>query len=161
MAAKPAVKPRPARKPHSRRVRINKNVLGHSIDSRPEKVKTREKSGHWETDLVIGSKRSTDKVLLTMAERKNRQLFISPLPDGFPSNVKEAVIKQMSLYSEHIGKVFKTLTTESGVEFSQLSNLEDLTEALVYYAHLYSSYVKGRSKGITGSSEGSSPKGTG
>ena len=50
-----------SRRTHSLRNRINKRVLERSIKERPEEAKTREESGHWEMDLVIGSKMSTDK----------------------------------------------------------------------------------------------------
>ena len=41
----------------------------------------------------------------------------------------------MSLYREHMGEAFNTITTDKGPEFSQLASLEDLTETLSYYAH--------------------------
>lgn len=49
----------------------------------------------------------------------------------------------MSLYSEHTGEVFKTMTTDNGSGFSQLTSLEDRIEILVYYAHPYTSCEKG------------------
>ena len=46
-------------------------------------------------------------------------------------------------YSEHFGAVFKTITTDNGSEFADLSNLEKAAEILVYYAHPYTSCDKG------------------
>ena len=62
------------RKTKKSRCRQHKKVLGSSIEERPTEVNTREKFGHWETDLVIGSKSGEDNVLLTLLERKTRQL---------------------------------------------------------------------------------------
>lgn len=35
------------------RAKENKRILGHSIETIPEEIETREEFGHWETDLVI------------------------------------------------------------------------------------------------------------
>ena len=40
-------------------------------------------------------------------------------------------------------KVFRTITTDNGSEFSRLSEMERLSETLVCFAHPYSSYEKG------------------
>jgi len=36
--------------------RLHKKVLDRNIEERPSDVDKREEFGHWETDLVIGSK---------------------------------------------------------------------------------------------------------
>ncbi|MCR1915993.1 helix-turn-helix domain-containing protein [Lactobacillus taiwanensis] len=46
-------------------------------------------------------------------------------------------------YSEHWNDIFKTITTDNGSEFADLSNLEDISNTLVYYAHPYTSCDKG------------------
>ncbi len=46
-------------------------------------------------------------------------------------------------YSEHWNDIFKTITTNNGSEFADLSNLEDVSNTLVYYAHPYASCDKG------------------
>ena len=40
-------------------------------------------------------------------------------------------------------KVFRTITTDNGSEFSRLSELENGTETKVYFAHSYTSCEKG------------------
>ncbi|WP_155761824.1 IS30 family transposase, partial [Lactobacillus gasseri] len=46
-------------------------------------------------------------------------------------------------YSEHWNDIFKTITTDNGSEFADLSNLEEASNTLVYYAHPYTSCDKG------------------
>ena len=46
-------------------------------------------------------------------------------------------------YSEHWNDIFKTITTDNGSEFADLSNLEKVSNTLVYYAHPYTSWDKG------------------
>ena len=46
-------------------------------------------------------------------------------------------------YSEHWNDIFKTITTDNGSEFADLSQLEDISKSLVYYAHPYTSCDKG------------------
>ena len=49
----------------------------------------------------------------------------------------------ISEYGDRFGQVFKTITTDNGSEFAQLSNLEDISNTLVYFAHPYTSCEKG------------------
>lgn len=58
-----------------RRIRVNKRVLGRSIEERPEAVEERTEFGNWEIDTVIG-KKSQDEALMTLTERKTRQEII-------------------------------------------------------------------------------------
>ena len=55
-------------------------------------MENREEFGHWETDLVIGNKSGRDNVLLTLIERKTRELFVRLSPEENPngSNTKNA-----------------------------------------------------------------------
>ncbi|WP_050807046.1 IS30 family transposase [Acetonema longum] len=68
------------RKPKQQRQRKNKRILGDSIEKRPALVDNREEFGHWEIDTVCG-KRSQDAVILTLVERKTRQIITIPLAD--------------------------------------------------------------------------------
>lgn len=52
--------------------RLNKRILGTSIDECPEVIENRETFDHWEIYTVIGNKVKSDAVLLTLAERKTR-----------------------------------------------------------------------------------------
>ena len=55
----------------------------------------------------------------------------------------EAIKQLQEAYSEHSGEVFKTITTDNGSEFANLSELETMADTFVYYAHPYTSCDKG------------------
>jgi len=131
------------RHPKKERTRKNKRILGRSIEERPPDIEKRDEFGHWECDLVIGSKSDNDDALLTMLERKSREYWMLRVPGKDPKGVMEALKHIRSRYKEHWNDVFKTLTTDNGSEFSMLSNLEAVSKTLVYYAHPYTSCEKG------------------
>ncbi len=55
--------------------------------------------------------------------------------------------------------MFKTITTDNGSEFSRLSELEELAEALVFYTHPYTSCEKGTNERHNGIIRRFIPKG--
>ena len=81
--------------------------------------------------------------LLTMLERKTREYWMIRVPGRNPNDVMAALTAIRSQYSEHRDTIFKTITTDNGSEFSTLSELEDLSKTLVYFAHSYTSCEKG------------------
>lgn len=127
----------------SRHNRENKRILGRCIEERPKEIETREEFGHWECDLVIGSKTGGDQVLLTMSERKSREFWMIQIPDKSPESVMKAIEAIREDYLEHFGDVFKTITTDNGSEFASLADIEKLADTLVYFAHPYTSCEKG------------------
>ena len=125
------------------RVRQNKKKLGRSIEERPEEINKRNEFGHWECDLVLGHKTKDDEVLLTLSERMSREFLIIRIPDKTSASVMQAFKELQRQYSEHWNDIFKTITTDNGSEFADLSNLEDASNTLIYYAHPYTSCDKG------------------
>ena len=117
-------------------------AAGTSIEHRPVDIDTREEFGHWECDLVLGSKTRDDQVLLTLAERKSREFLMIPIADKTSKCVMKAMKKLQETYSEHFSEVFKTITTDNGSEFADLANLEKVADTLIYYAHPYTSCDK-------------------
>lgn len=124
-------------------IRANKKKLGRSIEERPASVATREEFGHWECDLVLGSKSKDDSVLLTLLERKTREFLLIPLVNKEAATVIEAFLSLKDIYSEHFDEVFRTITTDNGSEFAGLADIESVSGTLVYYAHPYTSCEKG------------------
>ena len=110
-----------------------KKKLGRSIEERPKEIESREEFGHWECDLVLGSKTRDDQVLLTLAERESREFLMIPIADKTSKCVMKAMKKLQETYSEHFSEVFKTITTDNGSEFADLANLGKVADTLIYY----------------------------
>ncbi|MDO4921404.1 MAG: IS30 family transposase [Phascolarctobacterium sp.] len=131
------------RSPKKAREREAKRVLGRSIEERDKEIEARKEFGHWECDLVIGSKSDEDDALLTMLERMSREFLVIRLPGKDAQSVMQALEEIRSQYSEHWNEIFKTITTDNGSEFAKLSDLEGISKTLVYFAHPYTSCEKG------------------
>ena len=147
------------RKNTSKRVRERKKKLGRSIEEREPSVADRKEFGHWECDLVLGT-RTNDEVLLTMVERKTRCSLIRKLPNKESTSVMAAFRElREGMFHDCFSQVFLTLTTDNGSEFSSLSELEKLSGTLVYYARPYCSSDKGTNENLNGLFRRFLPKG--
>ncbi|MCD5466181.1 helix-turn-helix domain-containing protein, partial [Lactobacillus delbrueckii subsp. bulgaricus] len=77
-----------------------------------------------------------------------RELNCSPstvgyeLKRGTVSVYRYKAVEGQSTYELHKIK-FKSITTDNGSEFADLSDLEQVSKTLVYYAHPYTSCDKG------------------
>ena len=131
------------RKPRKERPKENKRILGRSIEERPKEVENRTEFGHWECDLVLGKKTEEDDVLLTLSERMSRNFMLIRLRDKKAETIMEAIRELKAQFGDRFSRVFKTITTDNGSEFASLSELEQMADTLVYYAHPFSSWEKG------------------
>ena len=147
------------RKNARKRVRERKKKFGRSIDERDPSVDERQDFGHWECDLVLGS-RSKDEVLLTLVERKTRCSLIRKLPNKESASVIAAFRKlKDGMFRGCFSRVFLSITTDNGSEFSSLSELEKLSHTRIYYAHPYCSGDKGTNENHNGLFRRFLPKG--
>jgi IS30 family transposase len=126
-----------------KRNRTHKIKLGRSISERPAHIEARNEFGHWEIDTVIGSKSKGDEVLLTLVERMTRHMITQKISGKGSSAVAEGLVLLKSEYGERFGQIFKTITSDNGLEFSDLSKLEENGETKVYFAHPYTSCERG------------------
>lgn len=121
-------------------IRKNRRILGSSIEERPQEVNERKEFGHWEIDTVIGTK-AKSPVLLTLVERVTRKLITVIIPNKTEESVKRAIRQIYKQYGKKAKKIFKSITADNGVEFSNLK--EAISSIIIYYAHPYSSYERG------------------
>ena len=131
-----------SRRPKLKRVRENKKLLGRSIEERPA-IDDKLEFGHWEADLVVGQKTNNDEALLTLLERQTRKYILVKIAGKTAAAVMDGFEKVRKYFSPRFSDVFKSITTDNGSEFTELSNLEKDNKTLVYYAHPYSSWEKG------------------
>ena len=119
---------------------IKRLARGTSIDLRPEGARTREEFGHWEMDLVAGPARGSGAALLTLVERKHRQVLIRRLPDKTQASVLKACrgIERLD-GSRRFRQIFKSITVDNG-EFLDSDALEASSfsarpRTRLFYAH--------------------------
>lgn len=125
-------------KPKHEQVCKNKMVLGRSIEDRPN-IDNKLEFGYLEADLVIGQKGNSDEALLTLLERQTCNYVLVKIAGKTTSAVMEGFAKVKDYFGSRFSDVFKTVTTDNGSEFADLSKLEETSETLVYYAHPYAS----------------------
>lgn len=123
------------------KVRKHKRLKGMSIEQRQKEIDTRSSFGHWEIDLVIGKNGKSEPTLLTLTERKTRVEFIEKLAGKTVNDVHEGLNHVIERIKQTGGKI-KSITTDNGVEFSHLYELEE-KGIQVFYAHPYSSWERG------------------
>ncbi|MCJ9699362.1 IS30 family transposase, partial [Lactobacillus delbrueckii subsp. bulgaricus] len=70
-----------------------------------------------------------DDVLLTLCERKTRQFFMIKKTSA---SVMKAFNKLREYYGSKWNQIFKSITTDNGSEFADLSDLEQVSKTLVY-----------------------------
>jgi len=130
------------RKPRKQRCRMNKRILGESIENRPPEISGRETFGHWEIDTVIG-KQSEGQSLLTILERKSRAFLIRLLPEHTSERVNEALSALQDTSGHHFPQVFQTITADNGSEFYGLDEQLKALGSKAFFCHPYSSWEKG------------------
>ena len=143
----------------SSQVKKHKKELGKSITERPSNINNREEFGHWEIDTVVGEKSKYDSVLLTIVERKTRNAIIHKIASKTAEAVTEALNSIRTIYGDKFSDIFKTITSDNGSEFADLSILEAETDTKVYFTHPYSSFEKGTNERHNGLIRRFIPKG--
>jgi IS30 family transposase len=146
----------------TRKVALN-NLKGRSIEERPAAADAREESGHWETDLVVGSGKAC---LLVMTERKRREELIFKLPDKRQDSVAAVFDRLERKHKGRFKERFKSFTMDNGSEFLDGARLEASClkpgekRTTCYYAHPYSAYERGSNENANKLIRRFVPKGT-
>ncbi len=131
---------------HYQKATAKKPPRGTSIEKRPVEIAERNTFGHWEMDCVIG-KKGTKQTLLAFTERLTRYEIVFKMPDHKTSTVVRYVNKLEKRYGKQFRKLFKSITVDNGVEFSDFKGLEKSIyggkRTSVYYCHPYTSCERG------------------
>ena len=142
----------------TKRNRQNRKVLGKSIEERPSTVDDRTEFGHWEIDTVVG-KRAKEAALLTLTERQTRREIIYKIGEKDASDVQQAMRSIQEMFSDDFSTIFKTITSDNGSEFADLSTSLEESETEVYYTHPYTSSERGTNERHNGLIRRFIPKG--
>lgn len=129
------------RKKRSISARRNKRILGRSIDERPEIVAEGTEFGHWEIDTVVGKRAGKESVVLTLVEKMTHTFISMKINGKDADSVKAGMEELRTLYGSKYNEVFKTITSDNGAEFAELSS-EEGHGVMVYFTHPYSSWER-------------------
>ena len=94
-----------------------KRQNGISISERPEYINQNKEFGHWEMDLVIGNKKSTNVNLLTLYERKSKIDMAIKIYGKEAKTITKTLWHLQSIDRLIYGVNIKSITTDNGSEF--------------------------------------------
>ena len=115
----------------------------YSINNRPEEINKRLYFGHFELDTVIGTRRGKHECLMTLTERKTRFEIIFKLKCKTAQEVVNKFNKMKEIMKKNYDKIFKSITTDNGTEFSNFLSIIKDTKTKIYFCHPYCSGEKG------------------
>lgn len=154
-------KPRKQRISHRRgRLKQREHVDKKYIDQRPELINSREEFGHWEGDLILGPKKGSGYVILSLIERKTRYKVFIRMPDA-KADTTLAYLRAFLM--QLLPEARKSITLDNGSEFSvfYLHKLETIFAGFkVYYTETYSPQQKGSDEHSNGRFRRAFPKKT-
>ena len=122
---------------------VSESKKEYSIERRPEEVDKRLIFGHFELDTVIGTSKGIHECIMTITERKTRFEMIFKLKSKSASEVVRKWNQIKDFMKVNFNKVFKSITTDNGTEFSDFLNIIKDTKAKIYFCHPYCSGEKG------------------
>lgn len=116
-------------------------ISGKSIDIRPHVVETRRRLGDWEGDTVESCDHKPG--INTIVDRKSGYVLITRVKDKTSSSTVEAM-RRLTSFPCH------TVTLDNGPENTNWKDMEEVTNAFVYYAHPYHSWERGTNENTNG-----------
>jgi len=125
-----------------------------SIRERPAEVEDRAVPGHWEGDLVAGTR---DTSIATLVERQSRFVILVKVPDKTSASVVAALIKAVRKLPVALRR---SLTWDRGVELSQHVQFTVATDVKVYFCDPSSPWQRGSNENTNGLLRQYYPKGT-
>jgi IS30 family transposase len=125
-----------------------------SISQRPASVEDRAVPGHWEGDLLAGSRNS---YIATLVERYSRYVMLVKVNGKDTETVISALIKHAHKLP---GEVYKSLTWDRGKEMADHKRFTLATDIDVYFCDPHSPWQRGSNENTNGLLRQYFPKGT-
>ena len=129
-------------------------VDGISISDRLAEVEGRAVLGHWEGDLIVGSRNS---YIATVVERASRFTFLVKVGDKRTNPVVSALSRQMNRLPDLLKQ---SLTWDRGTALASHGQFSIATDLDVYFRDPSSPWQRGTNENINGLLRQYSPKGT-
>jgi IS30 family transposase len=143
----------------SRHASLKRDGLGQikdavSIRERPASVEDRAVPGHWEGDLIGGSKNS---YIATLVERHSRYVMLVKVANKDTQSVVSALIKQSHKLPREL---YKSLTWDRGKELADHKRFTLATDVDVYFCDPQSPWQRGSNENTNRLLRQYFPKGT-
>ena len=122
---------------------VSESKLPYSIDNRPDEIDKRLIFGNFELDTLLGKKRGKHECLMTLTERKTRFEIIFKLNCKTADEVVKKFNQIKDFMKSNYNKIFKSITTDNGSEFSRFLEIIKDTNTQIYFCHPYCSGEKG------------------
>ena len=108
-----------------------------SIRERPASVEDRAVPGHWEGDLIAGSRNT---YIATLVERHSRYVMLAKVPNKKTETVVNALIEQAHQLPTQL---YKSLTWDRGLEMADHKRFTLATNIAVYFCDPRSPWQRG------------------
>lgn len=122
---------------------VKESKRDYTIEKRDKEIDKRLVFGHFELDTVLGKRDGVHECLMTITERKTRYEMIFKLSSKSADEVIHKFNQIKDFMKKNFYKVFKTITTDNGTEFSGFKEIIKDTKAKIYFCHPYCSGEKG------------------
>jgi len=127
------------------------------ISTRPAEAADRAVPGHWEGDLLLGS-RPGGSAIITLVERSTRFVMLGRLPGGQASD--EVVPVLTELMRRVPETLRRSLTWDLGAEMADNANFRLQTQCPIYFCDPHSPWQRGSNENTNGLLRQYFPKGT-
>jgi IS30 family transposase len=117
---------------------------GVSISERPASVEDRAVPGHWEGDLLAGSKNT---YIATLVERHSRFVMLVKVPGKDTETVINALIEHARKLPKEL---YKSLTWDRGLEMADHKRFTLATNVAVYFCDPKSPWQRGSNENTNG-----------
>ena len=139
---------------HTQKTDNHGKIIGAvSISERPAQVEDRAVPGHWEGDLLFGSKNSQ---IATLVERQTRYVMLVKVGGKDTETVTNALIKNARRLPQEL---YKSLTWDRGKEMADHQRFTLATDIKVYFCDPQNPWQRGTNENTNGLLRQYFPKG--